>query len=666
MVKNFIMKTVACMGMFFIMLNGTVFAEGADKTLSPYFIVENSDSALEQFPLKSTDVKVNITGVIADVEIVQTYENMGAIPINAKYIFPASTNAAVHGMKMIIGEEIIVARVQEKKDAQKIFDQAKKKGKSASLLKQHRPNVFSMNVANIMPGDTIEIRLKYTELMVPADNTYGFVYPAVVGPRYAGIDESDASESNGWVKNPYLKKGKDSKTEFNIEVNISSGIPVHELVCSTHRTHIKWENETLANVTLSDPEDFGGDRDFILKYRLTGKKIESGLILYEGEDDEKFFLLMVQPPERMKKSEIPPREYIFVVDISGSMNGFPLDTAKKLLKNLIGGLRQNDLFNVILFAGGSKVLSSSSSLATPSNINKAIRFISNERGGGGTELYSALKMGLALPGRENISRSMIIVTDGYIAAERDVFKLISENLDRTNVFSFGIGSSVNRFLIEGMAKAGQGEPFIVTRPEESLDVAEKFRKYIEAPALTNIKVEYDGFDAYDIEPPSIPDLFAKRPVVVFGKWNGEKIGRIKVTGVGGEGIYHQAFDVSESDDRKTNDALRYLWARNRIHRISDYNINGGGSENRQEVTSLGISYNLLTAYTSFVAVSEKVRNREGEGKDVKQPLVLPRHVSNLAVGGKNVPEPEMWILIVFVGGVGLRVFKKKYRNTLNR
>lgn len=617
-----------------------------DHTLSPYFFIENGDPSVDHFPLKETEVDVNISGVIADVRITQKYSNESMRPIHARYIFPASTRAAVHGMTMTVGEQVIKARIKERQEARAEFDEAKKEGKSASLLDQQRPNVFSMNVANIMPGDRIEIELHYTELLVPTDGTYEFVYPTVVGPRYSGQPEGEAPQNDRWIKNPYLPQGSTPPTKFNIGVTLSTGIPLQEIVCTSHETDIFWENESIAAVGLQNPENFSGDRDFILSFRLAGKVIQSGLMLYEGEN-ENFFLLMVQPPESVQQADIPPREYIFVVDVSGSMSGFPLNTAKKLLNDLIGNLKKTDTFNVILFAGGSRIMSSSSVPATAANIRRAIRMIDKQKGGGGTELLDAMQKGFSLPRDKTYSRTMIVVTDGYIGAESEVFSEIQDNLSETNVFAFGIGSGVNRYLIEGMAKAGLGEPFVVTRPQEASTAAQKFRHYIQAPVLTNIKINYKGFEAYDVEPAGIPDLFARRPVIVFGKWRGALQGTIELSGTGGHGGYAAVFELAETRPMETNQALRYLWARTRIARLSDFNFNTGNAENMAEITSLGLTYNLLTAYTSFIAVNDVMVNPEGQGENVAQPLPLPLHVSNLAVGVSHasVPEPELAVLL---------------------
>lgn len=631
-------------GLIFLIGEAVQGKENQDKTLSPYFLIQTEESSEDHFPLKSTDVRVNISGVIADVTVVQVYENRGTQPIHAGYIFPASTRAAVHGMTMKIGDRIIRAKVKEKEAAKKTFETAKKQGKSATLLEQQRPNVFGMNVANIMPGDIIEIELSYTELLVPAEGIYEFVYPTVVGPRYSGQTEAAARESDKWVKNPYLENGAPVFTAFDIHVSLSTGLPIQDVYCRTHDTVIDWNGETEAGIRLVNAGDFGGNRDYILNYRLTGTKIESGLMLYEGED-EHFFLLMVEPPERVRPEEILAREYVFVVDVSGSMNGFPLNTAKRLLFDVISGLKPTDTFNVVLFAGSSRSMADASVPASPAHIQQAILLLDRERGGGGTELCKALHRAMQLPRDEARSRTLVIVTDGYIRAEHDVFELIQENLNQTNVFAFGIGSGVNRYLIEGMAKAGRGEPFIVTDMQQAAGTANAFREYISTPVLTGASLRFDGFDVYDVEPPEIPDLFTQRPVIVFGKYRGKAEGKATLTGNGGQGIYKQVFDISEIKPKEVNRAQRYLWVRSRIARLSDFGVGRPDPDLKDEITGLGLTYNLLTPYTSFIAVLEEVRNPEGAARNVKQPLPLPEGVSNLAVGEyAMVPEPELLYL----------------------
>ena len=510
--------------------------EEADKTLSPYFFVKSDDPSLDQLPLKSTSADVKIVGVIADVMVTQVYKNEGKKPLEAIYIFPASTRAAVYGMKMTIGKRTMIAKIQERGEARRQYEQAKQEGKSASLLEQQRPNVFQMSIANILPGDVIQVELKYTELLVPTRGLYEFVYPTVAGPRYSNQPEAEAPPSAKWVENPYLRQGQSPPYTFGISVNLASGLPIQNITCSSHKVDIQYEGTSHALIKLDPSEKNSGNRDFIFKYQLAGRKIESGILLFEGEK-ENFFLLMLQPPQQVSIRQIPPREYIFIVDVSGSMYGFPLDMSKKLLKDLIGNLRPMDKFNVLLFSGGASVMSEKSLSVTPENIHHAINLIDQEKGGGGTELLPALRRALSLPRSEGYSRTIIIATDGYVTVEEEAFDLVRKNLGNANMFTFGIGSGVNRYLIEGMARVGMGEPFVITKPEETREKAEKFRKMIESPVLINVRINFGKFDIHDVEPVSIPDIFAERPVIVFGKWRGKPMGeapRSKLRGIRAE------------------------------------------------------------------------------------------------------------------------------------
>lgn len=620
-----------------------------DRTLSPYFFVEDGDPSVDRLPLKETRVDIRIAGVIADVVVTQVYRNEGSRPLNTRYVFPASTRAAVHGMTLQVGDKRVRAKIREKQRAQQEFDAARKAGKSAALLEQQRPNVFSMRLANVLPQDEIQVELHYSELLVPTDGTYELVYPTVVGPRYPSRPESagqrqQSHQDERWVKSPYLHEGQAPTSKLMIETRIAAGMPIEEVLCPSHQTHVEWQGLSEARVTLDESEANGGNRDYVLRYRLQGKQVQTGLLLYPGKD-ESFFLLMMQPPQRVAPSQIPPREYVFVLDVSGSMNGFPLDTAKALMRELLGGLRPIDRFNVILFASGSTLLAPASLPATAENVQQAMAVIDGQRGGGGTELGKALDLALELPAHEGVSRSTIVVTDGYVSAELDVFQKIRTRLNRSNLFAFGIGSSVNRFLIEGMARAGQGEPFVALDAQEAVGVAKRFKSYIQSPVLTDVTIDMEGFDTYEVEPASIPDLFAERPLVVFGKWHGQAAGTIRVRGQGGDGSYDNDFDVSEAESSADNRALRYLWARARVARLSD---DGVDEEARRAITSLGLTYELLTQFTSFIAVHEVVRNPDDPAKSVDQPLPLPKGVSDLAVGGggEQVPEPGLVPMIV--------------------
>lgn len=619
--------------LLFVLLFSPIWSQSThgDKTLSPYFRIIGNEEGIDQLPLQSTKASVNIAGVIADVTIRQVYKNDGKKPLEAIYVFPTSTRAAVYDMVMTIGNRTIQAEIKERNQAQQEYQTAKAEGKRVSLLEQERPNVFQMNVANIQAGDEIEVVLKYTEMLVPEKGTYEFVYPTVVGPRYSEATASLTSAQ--FVSTPYQKKGTTPLVDFDLDIYLSAGLPIQSITSLSHEVDVKYEGSKVAAIKLGKNEKNAGNRDFILQYQLSGGQIESGLLLYEHED-ENYFLMMVQPPKKVTPKQIPPREYVFIVDVSGSMRGFPLDISKKLLRDLIIGLRPTDRFNVLLFAGTSGWLAEESVLANEENVAKAIRVIDQQRGGGGTRLRPALEKAMNLPHcASGLSRSIVVVTDGYISVEQETFDLIRNRLNEANLFTFGIGSSVNRHLLEGMAHVGMGEPLIITAPDGAHAKAEDFRNYISTPVLSQIKTSFDGFEIYDTQPSAVPDVLAERPILVFGKWKGEAQGSITVQGHTGEGTFQKTFAVEDAISSRKNAALRYLWAREKIRLLDDYNQIDRTDERVAEVTQLGLDYNLMTAYTSFIAVdNEVIENENGDLVTVKQALPMPEGVDNTAVG----------------------------------
>jgi len=625
------------------------------RSLAPYFVVEGGAQGVDALPLKRTEVEATIAGVIADVRVTQVYRNEGSTPIDARYVFPASTRAAVYALRLRVGDRAVDAKIREKQRARREFEQARREGKSASLLEQQRPNVMQMAVANVMPGDEVAVDLRYTETIVPTDGTYRFVFPTVVGPRYNGgvSREGEATESHRaepWIAQPTLREGVRSNAPFALAATIRSPLPIATVSSPSHAIEVHGAGSREVRIALP-PDAAHADRDVVIDYALAGQAIDAGVLVHEG-GEENYFLLLAQPPARVEAGEIVPREYVFVVDVSGSMHGFPLDTVKTLLRELIVRLRPTDTFNVIPFAGGHSLLHPASVVATQDNVARAIRFIDGQKGGGGTELLPALRTALAMPAEEGRARTFIVVTDGYVTIEKEAFELVRANLGRASLFAFGIGSSVNRFLVEGLARAGKGEPFFVLNAQQAEAEAGRLRAMIERPVLTRIRVTFDGFDAYDLDAPQVPDLFAQRPVVISGKFRGRATGRIEVEGLAAGGAVRMPIDVQRAALHDETPALRYLWARSRIAQLGDFSRLGRDDEAVREITRLGLEHNLLTDYTSFIAVDHVVRNPGGNATTVDQPLPLPQGVTNLAVGQvPSTPEPEFALLAMLAGGL---------------
>ncbi|MEI6091760.1 MAG: VIT domain-containing protein [bacterium] len=570
---------------------------------SPYLMIIKEIPTKTDVELTKTDVDVNVSGVIADVTVRQYYRSVSDQVLEAVYVFPASVHAAVYSMKMKIGSREIVAVIKEKGQARKDYEQAKLEGKRASLLVQDRPNLFTMNLANIAPGDLIEIEMKYTEMLVPDDKIYTFSFPNIIIPRYGNGSSTDNTIASNSFDASLLKN-----SAFDIRFNLISPVPIDGIECITHEVNYGGETANHSQITLKDSEKNSAPKDFVVKYKLASDLINSGLLLSKGEgkNAENFFLLTVQPPKRIDPAYIPPREYIFVLDVSGSMDCFPSVIAKKTIYNLLDKLKTDDKFNVILFASGFDVFSENLVTATSENIESAFKFMAESRQGGGTELLPALETALKMPKNSKASRSIVVITDGLIDFESKAFKLIRDNLNKSNVFTFGIGTQMNKLTIEGMAKAGMGLSFELDRVEDAEYQSERFVKYISTPILADIKVTYDGFGVSKVEPTSVPDLFPDRPIVIYGKWDGNLQGGIKIEAINGQEKIFVDLPVKKFGEMVQGDALKQLWARKQIELLSDYQSFGEEGKYQKEITDLGLKYNLMTAYTSFIAVDNEV------------------------------------------------------------
>ncbi len=649
-------KIIFTYTILFLTTINIAFGQDDDVTACPYFNVFSTDTSGVVFSLASTDINATISGVIANVVVEQLYLNAGDSIVDATYVFPMSSKAAIYGMEMDIDDRTIVAEIRRKDEAQEIFESADSSGLTASLLEQERPNVFQMSLANINPGDSLVVRMVYTELLVPTNGVYQFVFPSIVGPRFTTGGEP-------WVNQVSQDAIPLSQTDLNINLKINSGMPV-SAECTSHDAIF----EAQGNSTTTTISTIPGN-DFIVDYSLSNNQIETGLLLYEGEE-ENFFLSMIQPAVHDIPFESPEREYIFIMDVSGSMGGEPIQVAKELITNLLNDLNSTDKFNIIFFAGGSATLSPNSLPVTDANINLAIDMIENINAGGSTNLLPAMQTALNMGGTEGFSRTFVIMTDGYVTVEKEAFELIRQNLNEANFFSFGIGSSVNRYIIEGIAYVGEGESFVVTDEVDANEMAATFKTYIERPVLTNIEAIFEGIEVYDVEPLTIPDVFAERPIIVYGKYLNPSEGTITILGDYADGLVSSSLDFSDyTADADENIALKYLWARKRIRLMSDYGIASNESDTvsiEEEITQLGLQYSLITEYTSFVAVDSLAVSGEGGDNagnggndDEGNPIV---DVEEL-VESSDVEKGRLKVIGTIIDGEGLLRLKIEQLNT---
>ena len=615
--------------LFWAAIAAPAFAQHRSQSSAPYFEATAAGEKVENLPLAMTTVDATITGVIADVSLIQVYENRGKVPVEAVYVFPASSRATVYAVRMTIGDRVVEAQLREREEARATYEKAKSEGRSATLLEQQDVGAFRMSLANVLPGDRIKVELQYVELLVPTAGVYEFFFPNTAPQeKYQRAQDPDGSM-------PRSSAAEVSDFGLSLNVKIATGAPIASIESPSHDIAIDRPSPTEASLAIDDSDGKPATRDFVLRYELGGARISAGALAYPASDGgDNYLLVLAQPPRTTMPSDVPAREYIFVVDVSGSMHGEPLDVSKRLMRDLFTTLKPTDLFNVLLFSGGSRVLSKSGSLpATEDTLQRALDLIDASDAGGGTELVPALETAYALPKTPGMSRSLVLVTDGAIAAGSDASALIRRHLDQGNVFTFGIGAGVVRPVIERLARAGEGEPFLVEKMDEGKAEAARLRSYIDRPVMTGIAVRWEGTQPMDVLPQKVPDLFAERPIVLVAKYRGPLAGRVVFSGTSGDQPVEVAVELGRTPVRPQYKAVRLFWARKKIDLLMDDNCSGygcssGSEDAEREIARVGLEHGILTPYTSFVAVTSEVRT-EADAVRVDQPAVARQRVASL-------------------------------------
>ena len=616
--------------------------------------VKTPNTTPEQvFPLKQTEVKAKIAGNISRVEVVQKFENPFPESIEAVYVFPLPDEAAVDDMEIKIGSRTIKADIKLREEALEMYEQARKQGRSAGLLEQERDNIFTQSLANIKPGEKIEVTIRYTESLKFAGGDYEFVFPMVVGPRYISGNSTDADRINP----PVLPPGTRSGHNIAVSVEIDAGVAIGDVRSTSHQitTH---RSGNIVQVQLANSDTIP-NKDLILRYRVAGENTRA-TILTQSDKRGGHFATYLIPALNYKINEIVPKDVVFLMDTSASQQGEPLAKSKELMRRFIQGLNPNDTFTIIDFANTAKALSTTPLANTPANRQSAINYIEKLQANGGSELLNGLQTVMNFPAAATGRlRSIVLITDGYIGNENEVLARVQESLKPGNrLYSFGIGGSVNRFLLNRLAEVGRGTSQVIRQDEPSAEAAEKFFRQINSPVLTNIQISWEGMgEKPEIYPIAPPDLFASGPLVLFGKKTDRANGQLRIRGtLAGGKAYEQVLPVNfarsgSSRQREStsvaatatdfgNPAVAQLWGRSRIKDLMNQMFGGETKSLVEAVTNTALTYRLLSEYTAFVAVSEEVRvEPDGSRRRVQVPVELPQGVSYEGIFEAERAEP---------------------------
>jgi Ca-activated chloride channel homolog len=598
-------------------------------------------------PLKHTEVKADVSGFLARVTVTQEFENNFKEKIEAVYTFPLPQNAAVDEMTMVVGDRTVRGKILRREEAEAVYEAAKNNGQRASLLNQERPNIFTQSVANILPGEKIKVTISYVETLNYEDGAYEFVFPMVVGPRYIPGNATGA-QGNGFSPDtdqvPDASKitpkpapaGMRAGHDISLDITLDAGVPIDGLVSKTHDVEVDRLDDRRAHVRLKDRETIP-NKDFILRYDVAGKKISDALLTH-STGHSGFFTLILQPPERVTAEDVTPKELVFVLDTSGSMFGFPIDKAKETMKLALDSLYPSDTFNLITFAGDTNILFPEPVPATKENLEKAQKFLETREGGGGTEMMKAIRASLEPSDKQDHVRIVCFMTDGYVGNDMEIIGEVQKH-PNARVFSFGIGSSVNRYLLDNMARYGRGEVEYVALNDDGSAAARRFHERIRNPLLTDISIDWNGMQVDDVYPKTIPDLFGAKPVILTGRYGGNGKGVIRLKGKMSGRDFVREIPVDFSSLAQ-HDVLATLWARTRVDDLMSKDLKGAqqgtmNDEVKQSIIQLGLNYRLMTQFTSFVAVEEIIVTDGGQPRRIDVPVEVPEGVNRDAVFGKE-------------------------------
>ena len=635
-------------------------------------IIDRSGKAVGLCPLKHTDVKVDISGYVTRVSVYQEFRNPTQEPIEAIYTFPLPSDAAVDDMTMTIGSRIIKSEIKRREEAQQIYETAKANGQAAALLDQERPNIFTQSVANILPGEQVKITIRYVHLLKYDDGEYTFHFPMVVGPRYIGGSANAAANGTkamdgGTLLEPEVTapapshgphtpqaatpqvSGQDTHAivtdaakvtppnapigtraghDISLSVKLDPGMPIASLHSVLHDVSVRPGPGASQIVSLKNEATIP-NQDFILKWRVGGPTVQTGVLTYSDANKGGYFTAVIQPPNAPMQGDITPKEMVFVIDQTGSQGGWPIARAKETMRYCIQNLNPGDTFQLIGFNTQLFPCFDKPVPATPETIAKALKFLEPMEGNGGTDIMKSVEYALKLPDDPNRLRIVCYMTDGFVGNDMQIIDCIQKNRGRARMFPFGVGSSVNHFLIDNMAVEGKGAAEYVSEQDDAKTAAERFYRRIAKPMLMNISVDWNGLPVQDVFPKQIPDLFTSGPIILKGRYTQPASGDIIVHGLLRGQEWSQRVHVVLPAQDTDGSQIATLWARDRIEDLQRLDWLGAqqGKPNpsiTEDIIKTALEYRLMSQYTSFVAVEQRVINRGGHSLKINVPVEMPK------------------------------------------
>ena len=628
----------------------------------------------------NTDVRMDISGLVARVKVRQEFRNEGGDWVEGIYVFPLPDKAAVDRMRLHIGGRFIEGEIREKEQAKKEYEQAKQSGRKASLVQQQRANLFTTSVANVAPGERVVVEIEYLEDLRYEDGRFSIRFPMTLTPRYIPGQALPDKQGNGWsadtdqvadaslITPPQVSRSSNHKISLTADVN--AGMPLEIIASRYHPVRVS-EKDGHYTVALSDQKTIM-DHDFELVWQPVPSAEPRAMAFAETIDGKPYHLLMVMPPNQADALPAQmPRETIFIVDTSGSMHGVSMSQAKRAVDLAIKALKPGDLFNVIEFDSYTTALYPHSMLASASNVAKALGFVQQLQADGGTEMRPALKLALSTPAQESHLRQIIFITDGSVGYEDQMFSMIEQSLGTARLFTVGIGSAPNSLFMRKAAEAGRGSYTFISALHEVSEKMEALFRKLEHPQVTDINLHWPSGVIVDSYPATVPDLYLGEPVSVkVQASNAFRRGdEVRITGNSVAGGW--AADLA-LDAPVQSEGVAALWAKARIGELMDEERRGGDAEElRAGILETALTHHLVSKYTSLIAVDKTPVRPAGDPLSSEQvPNLMPYGQSANAIFGfpaTATSAPAMrimgaaWLLAAFLFMVMLRTGRRRSR-----
>jgi Ca-activated chloride channel family protein len=582
-------------------------------------------------PRLRTDVSITVTGTIARARITEAFENPSDRWVEGLYVFPLPADAGVDTLRMQVGDRFLEGEVRERKQARQIYERAAAEGVKATLIEQQRPNVFTNAVANIDPHGTVVVQIEYQHVVQLDGDRLSLRVPLVVGPRYANAGVADRGAIRAPVIDPKLGK----INPVTLSVTLRAGVPLAGIASAYHAVEIVRPDEASATVTIVG--DTPADRDFVLNWTLAPSAAPRATLFRESIGDETYYLALILPAVGSATRSGLPREAIFVIDNSGSMAGESMRQAKAALLLGLRSLGPADRFNVIRFDDRFETVFADAVPADRKHLAIAERFVERIDADGGTEILPALRAALAdaTPNDDTRLRQVVLLTDGAVGNEDQLLQEVGRSLGRSRVFTIGIGSAPNSYLMEHVARLGRGTfTHIGSEQEVGLRVSALLAK-LESPVLTDLVATHDA--ELEVWPNPVPDLYVGEPIVLTAVSNG-RAGTLRLAGRLGAAPWSAALDLASA---VAGPGVEKLWARAKLGAIEEWRYRGAAQDDIDaEVLKLALQHHLVSRLSSLVAV-DVTPSRPSDESLVSSavPTNLPHGWDFEKVLGRDVPRP---------------------------